>query len=157
MREEAGIEVRPVGGDADARVVEVRPRQRIRHERDPEAHQNHGEDCGLDAHRYERQQEQERVAEADLGQRILERPVRLRPLERSQEDAEQHQGDAAPDRVHEQAFECRPTGAAARDRKRQRSADQERERRLDQIVERTPLPWDVVGVVRDDRPEGLAG
>ena len=100
------------------------------------------------------EQEQERVAQADLRERVLERPVGLRPLERAEEDAEEDQRRAAPDRraPSRRANGLAP-GAAAGDRERQRRADQERERRLDQIVERAALPRHVRGVVGDDRPE----
>ncbi len=123
VREEPGIEVRPVGGHADARVVEVRARQRIRDERGPEADQDRDEHRRLDAQRREGEQEQDRVAEADLGERVFEGPVGLRPFERSQEDAEQDQRDAAPQRVQQQTRERirrAPSGWPARTAARRR-------------------------------------
>ena len=159
VREEAGVEVRPVGGHADAACSRSpAPAADTATNAAQKPTRIAAKTATWTRTRRERQQEQERVAEADLRQRVLERPVRLRPLERAQEDAEQDQGDAAPDRVHEHALEGLAPGAAARDRKRQRRADEERERRLNQIVERAALPRDVRRCCRRRSPRSaLAG
>ena len=108
VREEARIEVRPVRRHADRRVVEIGRRQRIQDERRPEAHEDRGERDRLRAQRRERQQEQERVAEPDLRERVFEGPVGARPIQRAQEDPERDQRDAAPGRVREHPAERLP-------------------------------------------------
>ncbi len=105
VRQEARVEMRPVRGNADARVVEGRRRQRIEDERRPERDEDRRERQRLRANGGERQQEQKRVAEADLCEGVFEGPIRLVTIERPEEDAERHQRDAAPDRVPEHA--CR--------------------------------------------------
>ena len=50
-----------------------------------------------------------------------------------------------------------PRALTAGDRKRQRGAGEERERRLNQVVQRAALPRHVRRVERDDRPERLSG
>src|SRR6185436_5194042 len=100
-----------------------------------ETDQDGGTHDDLRAQAREGEQEEERVAEADLRERVLERPVGLAPLQRPQEDAEEDQREAAPPCVREHPAERLSLRLAARDRERQRRADEERERRLDQIVE----------------------
>ncbi len=113
VREESRVEMRPVRRDADARVVEVRRRQRIEDERRPERDEDDRERQRLHANGGERQQEQKRVAEADLREGVFEGPIRLVTIERPQEDAERHQRDAAPDRVPDHAAERLATRRAA--------------------------------------------
>ena len=157
VREKARVEVRPVGRNADRLVIEVGPRQRIQHERRPEPGEQHDERDRLHADRGERQQEQERVAETNLRERVFERPVGARAAQRAQEDPERDQRHAPPRGVKDHAAEGLPFRLPGGNRERQRRANQERERRLDQIVERAALPRNVLGVVGDQRPEAAVG
>src|SRR3954469_4867974 len=140
MREKAGVEVWPVGRHADLGVIEIRPGQWIESKGTPERDEDRGKHGDLHAQGRKREQEQERVAHADLRQRIFERPVRLLTLEGAKEDAEEDQRDAAPECVTEQALKALTACASIRQRERHRGADKEREGGLDQIVERASLP-----------------
>src|SRR5208337_1030952 len=74
--------MRPVRGNADGRVVEIRA-HRIGREERPVAHHDGDERNPLHADRPHAQQEEERVAQANLGEGILEREVGLAgPIER---------------------------------------------------------------------------
>ena len=147
------VEMRPVRAYSHLRVVEVRTGQRIEHERRPKADQNRCERHDLHAQRRERQQEEERVAQTNLRERVFERPVGVRPFERAQEDPEEDEDEAAPDGMSEHAAEALALALPARDREWQRRAGQERKRWLNQVVERTALPGHVRGVVGDEGPE----
>jgi hypothetical protein len=61
-------------------MVGVDRRQRIQHERRPEADENQRERSHNRPHRREAEREQKKVAEVDLRQRVLERPVGHRRL-----------------------------------------------------------------------------
>jgi hypothetical protein len=94
------------------------------------------------------EQEEEDVAQPDLGEDVLEREVRLRPVLRSQEDAERDQDEGAPDRMAELRGERLSPRAAAGHRERERHAHHEHERRLDQVPRNEAGPGDVI------EPEG---
>ena len=147
----------PVRWNAHAGVIETRGGQRIQRECGPEAHENCDEHRHLRAHRCERDQEQERVPEPDLGERVLERPVRLRMPHRAKKDAEQDQHQAAPDGVPQHLLKALAPAPAARDGEREGGSGQEREGRLNQVVQRTPLPRHVRGVERHPPPEAARG
>ena len=106
----------------------------------------------------EGEQEQERVAEADLRQRVFERPVGLR---RFRSTGGRCRGRSGAGCARRRGRACVPNAsplrAPAGDRERQRRAGEERERRLNQVVERAPLPRHVRGVERHDRPERAVG
>ena len=91
--------VRPVGRHADRRVVEAGGRQRIERERRPVADQDHRQRDPLARAAGTRQQEQERVAQADLRQRVLEREVGLRSRLRRRKTPSSDQDERPPERV----------------------------------------------------------
>ena len=149
--------VRPVGRHADRRPVEARRRQRIQRERRPVADQDRRRRDRLPARARPGQQEQERVAQADLRQHVLEGEVGLRPPLRAQEDAEQRSGAAsARTRVAEQPPKAWPRSRAAGDRERQRHADHEHERRLDQVPRRDADPLAMLEHVGDEERDAVA-
>src|SRR5262249_47126342 len=150
---ESREEMSPVRRYADGRVVEVGRRQRVEDERRPVADEDGGERDPLVADGPEGEQEQKAVAEPDLGERVLEREVRLRLSHRAQPHAQEHEDERAPEGVgHELALGL-ARRAPARERERQGHADQEREGRLDEVVERAVGPLHVVLVMAEERPE----
>ncbi len=118
MRGEAGELVRPVGGDAGPDPVEPRARQRIERERGPVAGEQGDEGDPLLALGSEPEPEEHDVAQADLAQGVLEREIRLGPVEGAEHDAEGHQDDRAPCRVAEHRGGALALRAAAGQRER---------------------------------------
>ena len=107
VRRETGQMVRPVRPHADRGVVELRAGKRIERERRPVADEDHRQRDPLDSSREESQHEQERVAQADLAERVLEREIGLRAAARPQEDAQEHQDQRPPERVRRHlSFDC---------------------------------------------------
>ena len=88
-----GHEVVPVRGNADLGVREIATGQGIGREEPPVADEDREEGDPLDADRAGAQQEEERVAQADLREGVLERAVGLPMADRAEEDAQE---DRAP-------------------------------------------------------------
>ncbi len=87
---------------------------------------------------------------------VLERPVCLLAVQRAQEDPEEDERDAAPHRVQQHPVPALTAAGAADNRECHRRADEKRERRLNQVVQRAALPLDVRGVEGDELPEPVA-
>ena len=152
MREKAGVVVIPVLRNADGGIIEVGAWRGIESESRPEANQDQHERDHLRSHAREAEQEEEDVAQADLGERVLECEVGLIGPERSQEDAQEDQNESATDRVSQHLSEGFALHLSGRDRKGQCRADQERKGGLNEVVQRAALPFHVLGVVGDERP-----
>ena len=149
--------MRPIRRHADLRVIKVRPRHRIQRPRQPVADENHRQRRPLHSCAAQTKQEQQRIAQADLRQRVFEGPVRLRLAHRAQEDAQQDQQQRPPQRVTEQRGARLSARQATGDGEGQRHADEERERRLNQVMQRATHPGDVVGVEFQELPEAALG
>ena len=106
--------------------------------------------------RRKRQQKDEGVAEADLGEGVFEGEVGLRAVHGAQKDAERNEQQAAPDGVQDICRRSRLCDAAG-DGIRQRDADQESEGRLDHVVKAHACPFDVGLVEGEDLQNKLSG
>src|SRR5579871_2042461 len=133
MREKSRVEMRPIRRHSDTWVIEA-GRHWIHDERDPKAYQDRETRPDLYAHGCPGEQEQKDVAQTDLRQRVLKRPISLLGVQRSQEDSEEDQHDAAPHGMSKHAAEALAGFAAIGNGKRKRCADQKREGRLNQIM-----------------------
>ena len=151
------VRLQPALRHAHLRVVETGRRQRVECKGRPHAHHDQHERRPLLAHRTEPEREKKTIAQTDLRERVLKRPVRQRPPGRPQKHPEQNQDRCAPDRVPDHRAGRLPPGPPARDRIRQRHADQKRERRLDEIVQRAPDPFDVRLLRREKTPDPAVG
>ena len=81
----------PVGLYPDACVVEPGTRKRIEREGGPVEEQNACCPHGLDLGFVVREQEEERISEADLRQRVFECEIRLFGMRAAEEDAEKNE------------------------------------------------------------------
>ena len=107
--------------------------------------------------RPEREQEEQRIAEPDLGQRVLEGEVGLRAVGGAQEDAQRDQQQRAPERVRKEVAEPAAAGHPGRDGVGQRHTHQKRKPGLDGIVQRATGPGDVRLVIGQKAPKGTSG
>ena len=112
VRRESAVVMRPVRGHAH-RLIVVRDDRRVERPRQPIADQDDGERGPLHARRSQSEQEEERIAEADLRQRVFEGEVRLPASDRAQEDAERDQDQRPPHRMREQRARLRAARHAA--------------------------------------------
>ena len=94
-------------------------------------------------------EEEERVAETDLGERVFEGEVSACGVERAEPDAEPDEEERAPEGVGG-GGELGLFGAAAVETEGHGGADEEGEGRLDEVVERATGPWDVFRVEGDE-------
>ena len=99
------------------------------------------------------QQEGECVSQADLRERVFKGEVGLRAPGGAQEDAEEDEDEASPNRVRQLVTEALPFFGAAVDGIRQGDADQKREAGLDGVVKSHACPFDVGLVEGEDAPE----
>ena len=143
----------PISGNTHPAPVEVRSGHRIQCKGQPVSKHHHPEDDPLHLHRAESKKEQEDVTQADLRQRVLEGPVGLRPADRADPHAEEHERERAPDSMAQHRTERTSFRLPAGDRERQSHADEERERRLDQVVQRAADPRDMALMMAEERPE----
>ena len=151
------VEMRPVGGNADGLPVKSGARHWIERPRQPVAVEDHGQRDPLPARLAEAQQEQERIAQADLRQRVFKGEVGARAVHRAQEDAQRDQQERTPDGVRPHLAERAAFGQPAGNRVGQRHAHQKRERRLNHVVQRAAGPLHVRLVVAQETPEPVAG
>ena len=101
------------------------------------------------------EQEQEYVAETNLGDDVLEGPVGMPRVVRTQEHAEQNEDEGAGGSMAEHSPLAVAEALAFPVRVGHRDANHEHERRLDQIPEHAARPVDVAGVVRDPLDEAV--
>jgi len=104
-----------------------------------------------------RQQKRERVAEANLGERVFKREVGLGAARGAKEEAQEDEPQAAPDGVQQLLAEGLPLASAAGDGIRKRHAHQKTEPRLNGVVQAHSRPFDVRLVVGQDAPERAVG
>src|SRR5262249_19068432 len=95
---------------------------------------------------------QRRITEADLAQRIFERPIGLVCVRRAQEYAEQYEQDRSPNRVSSHSTERLTARYAVSDRVGQGNTHKKRKPRLNQVVERTAGPSHVALMVAEKSP-----
>src|SRR6185369_7916114 len=124
MSRETGNEVRPVGLDANGGVIEIGTGQGIKGESGPIADQDEGKSEPLIAHRPPGEQEEEAIAEADLGERILEGPIGLGAVSGAKENAEQAQEEGPGESVKDHSALRLAAGAAAGEGKGEGDPDQ---------------------------------
>src|SRR5215472_5938489 len=124
MRQEPCVVVLPVRWHTDACVIEVRGGCRVQRERSPESNQNEDGRNYLRSYSCERQKKQEHVSQSDLGQRVFKREIGLLMANGSQQDSQQNEHKAPPDRMTEQFPETLPLSGPARNRKRHSRPDQ---------------------------------
>src|SRR5207245_8479417 len=86
------------------------------------------------------QQKQERIAEADLRERIFESEIGHAVIHRAEENAQGRQSESTPQRMPEQICEACAFGHAARDGVRQRHAYEERKAGLNRVVKGAAEP-----------------
>ena len=157
VRRQPAVVMRPVRRHADRLIVESRPGHGIQRPGEPVAGEHDPQGGPLRPDRAEPEQEQERVAQADLGQRVLEGEVGLPAVHRAQEDTERDEHDRSPEGMTKQRSRALSLGLAARHRKRQGHADQKRERGLDQVVQRAAGPVDMRLVIGQEPEIALDG
>src|SRR5262249_40318271 len=97
----------------------------------------------LPPHACKAQEEKKDIAKSDLAERVFEGEPRLSGMRRTQEYAEGDQQQRPPDGMEKHPPERLPFCLAPGNRKRERAADEKRERGLNQIVQRASRPFDV--------------
>ena len=135
-------------------VIKQRAGNRIKRERNPKTNQDHHQCHDLSSHARKSKHEKEYVSQSDLGESVFERPVGLRRMQRPEEDSEKDQDQRAPGRMSNHLAEGLTLRFPACDREGKRCANQKRECRLNQVMQRTSLPIYVLGVVGDECPYG---
>src|SRR5579863_8614117 len=97
MRAETSVEMMPITGNPDCRIVEARPGSRIERPGQPVPKEDGAERNPLIAHGAKGQQEEERVSQADLRERVFEGEVGLAAVEGAKKDAQGNQKQRSPD------------------------------------------------------------
>ena len=147
----------PIGRDTDARGVKLRTGQRSQSKPCPIPQKNGHQSNYLRPHTPPGQKPQEGIAQTNLGERVLEGEIRLRRMRRPQRDTQRRQGQSPPHRVEEHPQEALIRLLARSDGPRQGQTHQERKGRLDQVMERAPLPIHMILMVREKMPHTVGG
>src|SRR5437868_7133603 len=116
VREESCVVILPVLRHSHPRIVEVRTRLRIKRTRRPEANQNHYRHRNLRPYLREPQKEKKNVAEPDLRECVLKRPVSLTRLQGAKENSEKNEQQPSPRRMPNHMPKALPFGFPACDR-----------------------------------------
>ena len=162
IRREVGVHVpvRPEAaedlsgiGDAEGFVIGGRPGDGRERERGPGGHGDDADGAELDLPAASDEQGEEEVAEADLGEDVVEAEDGLLAGASGQEDTEGDEYERAPEGMQPEFPLVLAFGGAARRRERQRHADHEHERGLDHVPRPAADPRGMRSVVTEQLPE----
>ena len=102
MRRKTGEVVLPVRRHAHGGIIEAGPGRRVERPRQPIAEQNRAKSDPLPARAAEREQNRERIAQANLRERVFKGEIGLRAVSGSQKYPQRHQQERSPERVRNQ-------------------------------------------------------
>ena len=141
-------------GDAEGFVIRGGPGDRGEREGGPGGDGDDHDDAELDLPAASDEQGEEDVAEADLGEDVMEAEHGLLVgAAGGQEDAEGDEHESPPDGVQEEFLLVLALRAATRCRERERHADHEHERGLDHVPRPAADPRGMRGVIAEEFPE----